>query len=332
MALLDALTGNAGHKAANDQRSVLSSLIPNLATTGQDAFRTAGDQLTTGFNNARTNLGTGYGAATDAVNTGAGGALDALTRGTTGAMGQLDQAREGFAPVTDLATKFGRGSDLYSDALGINGADGNARATAAFQPSQAYQFNLDQGLDAINRRRNAGGMLNSGNADRDAQTFGAGLASQESNKWLDRLAGFNPLQLDATKSAATGGAGINLAGAGLLDNSGRAQAGVSTGQGTTLADIAKWAYGGQAGLDTGQGGALAGNTIGGLQNYQGTFTNALPQWNDTIKQDANASNQASANSLKLGTDLLKIAVGAAGGMPSFGGASVADPSFGTEQH
>lgn len=328
MALFDALTGDAGHAAANDQRLTLASLIPNLATTGQAGYQQAGDALKSGFAGSRTDLGQGYDAATGAINTGAGGALGYLDQGQQGALGQLGQARDtltagggAFAPLSALASNYGKGAGLYADALGINGAQGNQNAVNSFQAGPGYQFQVDQGLDAINRRRNAAGMLNGGNADRDAQTFGQGLANQNYQQWLTNLAPYNNLQLSATQGAAAGNqannqalAGLGGLGAQLESLNGRSQAGVAAAQGNSLAQLANQYFGGLAGQDTAQGGALAGNAIGGAQNWQSVFQNALPQYNDTFKQDAKASTDASTNSLNLGMNLAKLLASGAGSM------------------
>lgn len=327
MGIFDALTGDAGHQAATQQRNALAAMVPQLAQTGQAAYGTAGDQLAAGYGQARTDLGTGYGAATGAINTGAGSALGYLGNGISGAMGQLDQARGAltanggaYAPLGDLASQYGKGAGLYADSLGINGAGGNQRAVDAFKAGPAYNWTLDQGIDAINRKRNAAGTLNGGNADRDAQIYGQGLASKEYGGWQDRLGAYNPLQLQAATGYAQGNQAINSgvantygAGAGLLDASGRAQAGVAQGQGNSLADVANRYYGGLGGLDTGGATAQAANTIGGAQNWQGIYGEGLKGWNDTYKQDANASNQASMNTLKLGKDFAELGLKAFGG-------------------
>lgn len=326
MALFDALTGNAGHAAAADQRNVLSSLIPNLAATGQAAYGQAGGLLNSGSTIARNDLGQGYGASTGAVTGGAGQALGYLGQGTQGALGQLGQARDtltagggAYAPLTALANQYGQGANLYADSLGINGAQGNQNAVNAFQAGPGYQFALNQGVDAITRGANASGGLG-GNSLRDTIGYGQNLANQEYSNWQNKLAPYNQLQLGATQGAATGNQAINSgvantygAGAQLLDSSGRAQAGVATGQGNTLADLARQYYGQLGSNDTTLGAQQAGNTIGGAQNYQGIYGGAIPQWNNTLQQDAATSNAASANSLNLGQNLLKLAAGSAGG-------------------
>lgn len=334
MGIFDALTGDAGHQAATQQRNVLTALVPQMASTGQTAYGQAGQALQQGFAGARDDLTGGYNTATGAINQGAGGALGYLDQGQQGAFGQLGQARSdltanggAFAPLSALASRYGQGAGLYADSLGINGAQGNQNAVNAFQAGPGYDFALNQGIDAIARKRNAGGMLNGGNADRDAQIYGQGLANQEYGNWQKQLAAYNPLELSATQGAATGNqgnnaalAGLGLAGANLANTGGQNRAAVSAAQGNSLADIANRYALAQGGLDTAEGGALAGNYIGGAQNWQGIFGNAIPQYNDTYKQDAATSNNASANALGLGMNLATL------GTKAFGGGGLFSPS------
>lgn len=134
--------------------------------------------------------------------------LGYLAGGYNTAQGNLTSALGAYQPLADLAYQQGQGSKLYLDALGVNGPDGTTRAQSAFTTSPGYQFNLDQGLAAINRRRAAGGMLNSGNADADAIKFGSGLASGEYNNWMTGLSGLNSNAISATGAAANGQAGV----------------------------------------------------------------------------------------------------------------------------
>lgn len=131
-----------------------------------------------------------------------------INAGYDTARGDLNNALGAYAPLSDLAKKYGTGTDLYLDALGTNGAAGNARATGAFQAGPGYDFTLNSGIDALNRRRAAGGMLDSGNADQDAIKFGTGLADQTYGDWLTRLGGLVSPELSATTGTATGQAGV----------------------------------------------------------------------------------------------------------------------------
>lgn len=93
---------------------------------------------------------------------------------------------------------------MYGNALGLNGADGTAAATSAFQTGPGYDFALKQGEQSALRGASAAGMLNSGNTLTALSQYGQGLANQEYGSWLDRLQGQSAQGL----SAASGMAGV----------------------------------------------------------------------------------------------------------------------------
>jgi hypothetical protein len=219
---------------------------------------------------------------------------DYLTKGTgflqTGldnAMGAFGNAKSDYAPLSALAGKYGVGTDMRLNALGLNGAGGTAAAQSAFTAGPGYQWNVDQGLDALNRRRAMGGMLNSGNADIDAMKFGQGMASQEYNNWLSSLADIDKQNLSATGAVASGTAGIDqnraatytqnasdrtnlqgsytsgMAGANTLEAQGKAAGAKNLlGAGMGLASLGTQLYGGMGGSF----GGLAPGQVGGSIN------------------------------------------------------------------
>ncbi|MCF2523907.1 hypothetical protein [Bradyrhizobium sp. G127] len=97
--------------------------------------------------------------------------------------------------------------------LGGNGAD----FTAAYRATPGYQAGLSTGLDAINRRRAAGGMLDSGNADIDAMKFGSDYEDQRSQQYLGNLGNVATMGQNAT------GQYVNTVGQGLTGNLGAQQ-------------------------------------------------------------------------------------------------------------
>lgn len=114
--------------------------------------------------------------------------------------GYLKDGLETYEPYA----QFGQDStNLYGDALGLNGAEGNQNAQDAFQQGPGYQFQMDQGLQALERRAGAQGRLQSGETGLDTLRFATGLADQEYGGWLDRL---------------QGGSGVGLAAAGGQTN------------------------------------------------------------------------------------------------------------------
>jgi hypothetical protein len=121
----------------------------------------------------------------------------ALDSGLSSSTGYLNSAG---STLSDLQNKYGAGTDLYLNALGVNGADAAKTAQQSFTNGPGYQQGIDAGLDAINRRRAAGGMLDSGNADLDALNFAQNNQNQQYNTWLSNLGGL----VSPETQAATG--------------------------------------------------------------------------------------------------------------------------------
>jgi hypothetical protein len=185
--------------------------------TGESARRAAEE------NSARINANLATG--TSAINT-----------GQTNAIGSLDAAAGAYAPMTELARKYSGGTDMFLNALGLNGPGGSAAASTAFQNNPGYSGAITAGLDVINRRRAAGGMLNSGNADQDAQVFGQNLQNQQYGSWLQNLAGINQNALTATGAATSGIAGANANKAGVYQNTANSIVGLNNNATTGLND------------------------------------------------------------------------------------------------
>lgn len=321
MGIGDLFTGQPLKTAAEQNRGILTQTGSNLINSTATARDQAGGILQDQYGLASGNLGTGYNAATGAINTGAAGAQGYLGAGNTAAQGTLQAGGGAYQPLTELAGRFGQGSGLYADALGINGASGNQNAQQAFQAGPGYEWQLNQGIDAINRRANAGGMLQGGNANRSAIDYATGLANKEYGGWLDRLGAYNNLELGATQGAAAGNQGNNLAIANLQNTGGQDQARVALGQGQNLAEIARDYYAKQAGADTGYGTAAAGNIVGANNTGVNIGMGLAPKIGQTYMDSANAEMQASKNQWTGLMDVAKLAVGAFGGVPGGGGGS-----------
>lgn len=129
---------------------------------------------------------------------------DYLTKGTsaldTGLASSTGYLNSAGTTLSDLQKKYGAGTSLYLDALGVNGADAAKTAQQSFTNGPGYEQGIDAGLAAINRRRAAGGMLDSGNADLDALNFAQNNQNQQFGSWLDRLGGL----VSPETQAATG--------------------------------------------------------------------------------------------------------------------------------
>lgn len=111
-----------------------------------------------------------------------------------------------------LNTVFGQaqpGANAYGDAAGANGPAGYDRAKANFQTNPGYQFQFDQGLQAIDRGAASRGMVTSGNTLNAEQQFGTGLADQS---YKGYMAGLQPyLGQGTTAAQSLGYLGANQA-------------------------------------------------------------------------------------------------------------------------
>lgn len=319
MGLFDAFTGDPAIAAAEASRNYLTTAQNNLVNATALTRDQIEQLLKAGYGSARGDLGTGYDAARDALGTGAANALGYIDDGISGAAQSLQGARDAltanggaYAPLGELADRYGQGARLYADALGINGAEGAARAKAAFQGGPGWETQLDTSLDALNRRRNAAGSLFSGNADADAIKLGGDYANQGWKDWLGGLSGYNPLELNATSANATGNAAINstlanlgVTEANLRNDGGKTRATIATNEGVSLADIANRYYGGLAGLDTAGAAALGGNLADASKSAIGIGTTFAPQITKTYKDAADAEIAGSTLGWKLAEDFAK---------------------------
>lgn len=110
-----------------------------------------------------------------------------------------------LSPYTTNFNVANKGQDALADAMGMNGPEGSARATAAFQANPAYKFQLQQGLDASKAAAAKSGFTGSGNAMIDLNNYAQGQANQGWNQYTQNLQPF----LGAANNAAGGIAGVN---------------------------------------------------------------------------------------------------------------------------
>ena len=182
-----------------------------------------------------------------------------------GQQGSLSALGQGYGNATkryetnylDPYTQTGgQANTLYSNSLGLGGAQGNQAATDAFQTGPGYQFALDQGLQALNRNAASRGMLASGNNTQDILKYSQGLANQEYGNWQNRLGTLGQQGLQAA------GAQTNRQGAlaGLDTGYGQGAANVYQNTANSLMDL----YKPQQQQSSGLGSALAGGlNLGG---------------------------------------------------------------------
>ncbi len=132
--------------------------------------------------------------------------LGYLDTGKAGALGSLNSAISAYSPVSALGKKYSGAGDMLLNALGLNGASGNAAATAAFRSSPGYDYTVNQALDALDRRAASRGLLGSGNNTIDTLSTVHGLADQDYENYLNRLSSLAALGANETNVGSAGAA------------------------------------------------------------------------------------------------------------------------------
>jgi hypothetical protein len=115
------------------------------------------------------------------------------------AKGYLNQGQNRFSQYVDRGNSA---SDMYSNSLGLNGQEGSTAAQGAFEQSTPYQGMLGRAQDALFRKRAAGGMLNSGNADADTVQLTRDYLSPLYQNWQQNLGGLGQQGFSATGAQA----------------------------------------------------------------------------------------------------------------------------------
>lgn len=165
--------------------------------------------------------------------------------------------RENNAKATDLLQPASDYRPALSQLMALNGLSGGQAqqdAFGAFRDTPGYQFQLDQGIGAMNRSAAARGTALSGRTLVDAQKLGQGLADQNFSNYYSRLSGLYGSQLGAAGDLAGIYTGQGSQLAGLAQGMGQIKADGITGQaGTWLkalqgaADSVAFGAGGWAG-------------------------------------------------------------------------------------
>lgn len=207
-----------------------------------------------------------------------GNSLADLGRGVEQALPHYQGAIDRYEP---WATQGLAGFSLYGDSLGLNGSDGNARATAAFEASPGFKWQVDQQTDAVARKNAALGMLGSGNTQVAIQDRANQLAKQEYGGWQNNLQNLGQMGLQATGQQANLDRGIGDLYAGLGQN--------------------------QAGLRMGAANTIVGNNT--------NFMNNLSQLGQGA---AKAGQDALANNLNFGVNAASTLINGLGLIPGLG--------------
>lgn len=143
------------------------------------------------------------------------------------------------------ATAGNTANTRAADLLNLNGQPAADAALASYRTSPGYQWQMDQGLRAVDAGAAAKGLLRSGATLKAEQTFGQGLANSDFGTYYNRL--FDMSKLGESAAAGQGAGSI------------------ATGQGIAATD----ASAGQAQS------SIYGNAAKGLNSLLSTNTNAL---------------------------------------------------------
>jgi hypothetical protein len=152
-------------------------------------------------------------------------------QGAQQAQQDLSQQRTDLQPWRDTG---GQALGASADLMGLNGPDAASAAMSNFQQGPGYQWQLGQGLRAIDAGNAAKGILRSGATEKAEMTYGEGLANQSFQQYYNNLAGISGQGL----TAATGGASTAATGANLAQGAGNTQGSIygnlASGVGNTV--------------------------------------------------------------------------------------------------
>lgn len=174
-------------------------------------------------------------------------AEDAQAASNRAARKLLQQNIDEAYTLTGPARQIG-GSALDSLA-GLYGLGGRPQSFDAFTASPDYQFNLQEGLKSLGQSAASRGGLYSGQAMKEAQRYGSGLASQQFSDFFNRISGL----ADRGERATTNLLNVRTGGVSdignLMQQQGQNRGKMISGQWQGFGDLAS---------------SLAGAAIGGL--------------------------------------------------------------------
>lgn len=104
------------------------------------------------------------------------------------------------ARVAPYANQGATSVQDQADLLGLNGSDAATTAMGKFTASPGYQYQVDQGLRAVDAGAASQGIVRSGATLKAEQTLGNNLANQDFGNYINRLNSLSTLG----ESAATG--------------------------------------------------------------------------------------------------------------------------------
>jgi hypothetical protein len=366
---------NAGAAAAagdNKAAGNMADSVNNAGTTLANAANTAVSMGTDAGGNAENlALGTQATGAANLTNTAATGANAATAAGTAAGQGVTDAATAAGAGVTGAAadangllnpyiTHGAQASDNLATAMGPGGSLAPKSASDIMQNDPGYQFQLQQGKQALARAAAASGQSGSGAFLKSLGNYATGAAqSGYQQAFSDTLAQqnqqYNQMKgvADSGAAAATTAGGQKMAGAEYAGNAGMTgaeyagNAGMQTSEfGSTMNTNAAAAnaasgnqaaqYAGNAGIQTNEyagdalmksGSQMSSNDMQGGAYEGNMYANA---GNATAAGDMGAAKAWSGALDSIGNGVDSFITGGWGGGGGFnlGGAMTGNPKYG----
>lgn len=145
----------------------------------------------------------------------------------------------------------------------------------SFQASPGYDFQVSEGLRAVQNGAAARGQLNSGATLKALQRYGQGVANQDYGNWLNR---WNGLATMGQNSAAGSGAAAQNYGTAASNSAlslGNSMASLSSGYGDTLSKLATGLGSNLSNLYTAGGMNQANATVAGANGVSQGVQNSL---------------------------------------------------------
>jgi hypothetical protein len=278
----------------------------------------ADERISTNFDQARDyltaarNKGTNYltdqsGIARNDINNAMAAGQGFLSGGADQAATYLNNA---LTPWNQLSGIGMQGIQSYGDLIGLNpGID----QTELLRNTPGYQWQMDQGLDAINRLANSRGELSGGGNTQDLLKYSQGLADQTYQQAVQNRTPY----FGMAENAAAGQASVNAQLSGLYDRLSQNQAGLAQWGGGLNAANANQLGSNLANLRTGTATQLADNRE---QEGQLLNSNRLGAGQAGADMYTNSAIAGSAADKAGWEALLQLGSGITGGLGNYVGA------------
>lgn len=249
-------TGQAAGEVASQYGNAENGVL-GATQNGQTSINNSIAGTTGNVNNAGSTAISGVNAATGTANAGIGAGV---ASGNATLANTLAGQTQNLSPY--LATGAAGATGLTSLAANPNQLN-FAPTQAQLEATPGYQFQLQQGQEAIQNQASASGLVNGGNTLKALTSFGQGLAGTTyQNAFNNANTTFNTNQ-NATLNDLTAAAGTGLNASGQLNSA-------AQNAGNQIASNTIGGAGAQASNTLGAA-TYAGNTDTSLQQYLGTL-------------------------------------------------------------